>query len=137
LSGAVETGAHAHARWCAWAVAVEVRDDDRAAIELDHAEPPRHALAKEQLVAMPQHRFRNQITGTVLRAPIEAMREAGVAGFARRILHRCAIATDLQLEAVTGRRRGQPERDTAANARRQRRNTGPQDRVLARRPHQG
>ena len=121
LSGAVEIGDDAHARRRRRAVAMQMGDEDRSAIELDHAEPPRHALAIEQLVAVVEQRFGNEFAGAVLRAPVEPLRQADTAGLARRILHRAAIAADLQLETAARRRRGEPERDAAAQARRQRR----------------
>src|SRR5262245_53839420 len=111
-----------------------MRDDNRTAIELDHAKTPRHAFAKEQLETMPQHCLRNQITRATLLAPVEAMRKACITGFARRILDCSAFTTNLQLEATAGRGRRQSERDATANVRRQRRNAGTQDRVLAWRP---
>jgi hypothetical protein len=135
LSSTVEPRTYAHARRRRWAVAMQMRDNDRAAIELDYAETPWHAFAKEQLETLPQHCLRNQITRAILLAPVEAMGKAGITGFARRILDCSAFTTDLQLEAAAGRRRGQSERDTTANARRERRNARSQDRVLTRWPY--
>ena len=60
LSGPVEIGDDAHARRRRRAVAMQMRDDDGPAIELDEAEPPRHALAKEQFVAVMQQSFPKQ-----------------------------------------------------------------------------
>ena len=71
LSGAVEIGGNAHARRRRRAVAVQMGDDDRPAIEFDEAKPPRHALAIEQLVAVVEQRFGNELAAAVLRAPIE------------------------------------------------------------------
>ena len=98
MAGAVDMGAHAHARRCGRTVAVQVRDDDRTAIELDHAEPPRHAFAIKQFVAVVQRRVRDQLAAAILSPPIEPLRQANPAGFARRILHRPAIAADLQFQ---------------------------------------
>src|SRR5919204_116457 len=52
----------------------------------------RSAPAEEQLVAVAQQRLRDQLAGAILRAPIEPMRQAGVAGLARRILHGGTVA---------------------------------------------
>ncbi len=115
---------------------MHMRDDDRAAVELDDAEPPRHALAVKQFVAVMQRRFRNQFAGAILGTPVEPVRQAFAAGLARRILHRAAVAADLQFELTARRRGSQPERDAAAAAGRQRRDARAQDRIFARRPHQ-
>jgi len=78
-----------------------------------------------------EHRGREQLALGRLRFPVEPDREALLAGFARRILHRAAVAALLQLEAPERRRGGEAECDPAARGRRQRRHARAQDRVLA------
>ena len=58
-AGLIEPRAHPHARRRCAHVAVQVHDDGRAGIELHHAEPPGHALAKEDVVAVAQQRLRD------------------------------------------------------------------------------
>ena len=72
LAGAVDVGMDANPRRRTRAIAVQMRDHDWTAIEPDHAEPPRHALAIEQLIAVVQRRFRNQLARAVLRLSIRA-----------------------------------------------------------------
>ena len=117
----VEAGDDVHARRRRRAIAMQMGDHDRSAIELDHAEPPRHAFAVKQFVAVMQQRFGNELAGAVLRAPVEPLRQACAARLPRRILHCSAVAADLQFELAARRRGSKPKRDTAATARRQRR----------------
>src|SRR6185503_10219787 len=97
---------------------MEMRDHDRAAVEPDEAQPPRQALAKEKIVAVVEHRLREELAAFGLRLPIQENRQALLAGLARRILHRAAIAALLQL--------GEAERRAAARCRRQRGQPGAQ-----------
>src|SRR5882672_5521870 len=107
-----------------------MRDHRRAAIELHEAQPPRQALAKEQIVAVMEQRVGQKLTFLRLRLPVEAYRKALLAGLARRVLHRAAVAALLQLEAPERRRRGKPERDAAARRGRQRRQPRAQYRIF-------
>src|SRR6266850_8069573 len=106
-------------------------DHRRAAVELYESQPPRQALAEEKIVAVMEHRVGQELAFLRLRFPVEADRKALLAGLARRILHRAAVAALLQLEAPECRGGGESERDAAAPAGRQRRQPRPQDRVLA------
>src|SRR5437773_9114606 len=98
-----------------------MRDHSRAAVELHEAQPPRQALAEEKIVAVMEDRIGQELAFRLLRFPIEADGKAVLTRFARRILHRAAVAALLQLEAPECRRRGEAERDAAARRGRQRR----------------
>src|SRR4051812_46942721 len=109
-------------------------DHRRAAVELHEPQPPGQALAEEKIVAVMEHRRREELAFGRLRLPVEADRQAFLARLARRVLHRAAIAALLQLEASERGRRGEAERDAAARARRQRRLPRAQYRVFSLRP---
>src|SRR3979411_2851959 len=113
---------------------MQMGDDRGAAVELHQPEAPGQPLAKEKIVAVMEHRVREQLAFLRLRLPVEADGQALLARLARRILHRGAVAALLQLEAP-GRRRGrETEREATARGGRQRRQPRAQYRVLAFRP---
>src|SRR5260221_8334891 len=101
------------------------------ALELHQPEARVQPLAKEKIVAVMEHRVREQLAFLRLRLPVEADGQALLAGLARRILHGAAVAALLQLEAPERGSRRKAERDTAACRGRQRRQPRTQDRVLA------
>src|SRR2546422_6993268 len=107
-----------------------MRDHRRAAIEFHETQPPRQALAEEKIVAVMEHRIGQELAFLRLRLPVEPDRKAFLAGLARRVLHRAAIAALLQLEAPERRGRGEPKRDAAARRGWQRRQARARDRVL-------
>src|SRR5690349_4383049 len=110
---------------------MQMCDHRWAAIEFHEPQPPRQALAEEKVVAVMKHRVRKEFAPRRLLLPVQAQRQALLACFARRILHRAAIAALLQLEAAERRGGGEAKRNTAARGRRQRRHPSAQHRVLA------
>ena len=64
----------ANTRRRSYTIAMQMGDNDRAAIKPDDAEPPRHALTKKKLIAVVQGRFRKQFTRAVLDFPFEPLR---------------------------------------------------------------
>src|ERR1044071_6935610 len=98
---------------------MQMGDDGRTAGQLDQAEPPRQPLAEEKVVAVVQDGARKQFPLLRLRLPGPLNREALLARFSRRVLHRSASAALLQLEAAERRGGGEAERDAAARRRRQ------------------
>ena len=101
------------------------------ASRLHQAQPPRQALAEEQVVAVVQHGLAEQLALAALRAPLQPRRQAAVAGLARRVLHRAAVLAHLQFEAAFGGGRRHAERNAAARPRRQVHLPRAQHRVLA------
>ena len=99
-------------------VCVHISDDIDAAVEANHADAPRAALAKEQLLRNAQHGVGQKFAPAIVGPPHQPVREAGAADFSRRILHRIAVLTDLQFQLSARRGRGKSERDTAAHLRR-------------------
>jgi hypothetical protein len=130
-SGPVQPCADPHARRWIPDVAVQMCYDGRAAVEPDQPEPPRHALAEVEIVAVTQQRLRKQLPRAILLAPDQAVRQARLADLARRVLCGRAAPADLQLEASFGRRGRHAERDPAARPRRQRQLPCRDDRVAA------
>ena len=61
----------------------------------------------------------DEFARAVLRPPHEPQREALPARLLRRVMHRCAVAADLEREAPLRRKSGEPERHAAARGRRQ------------------
>src|SRR5690606_20337751 len=100
LSRAVEARADAHARRRIADPAVQVNDHRWPGVELHDADPPRQALAKEQVVAVPKHRGRQQAARAAVPAPSKRIRQAAGAAFTRRILDSAAVFAGLQFEAA-------------------------------------
>jgi len=99
----------ANPRRRSYTIAVQMGDHNGTAIKPDHAEPPRQALTIKKLIAVMQRRFRKQFTRAVLDFPLEPLRQADPARFARWILYGAAIAAGLELQpAACGRRYDDP-----------------------------
>ena len=131
LPGPIEPGRYPHRCRCVRTIAVQVRHHGGAGVQPHHAEPPGQTLAKEKIIAVPQNGFRNQLAGAILIAPLQPLGQAAMAGLARRVLHRLAVFTDLQLKAPQRGGGREAQRYTAATARRLRGLAGFKNRVLA------
>ena len=77
-------------------VAMQMRDHDRAGVELHGADPPRRAFAEIGIGRGLHRRLGDQRAAAIDIAERQPRRQAGRAGIARRIDHGAAIEADLQ-----------------------------------------
>ena len=91
-----------------------MHDDARPGVQPHHAEPPRQALAEKRIVAVPQHRFGDELAKTGLYAPFERVRETAMTHLPRRILNGAAFATARKLESPLRSSGGETQHYAAA-----------------------
>src|SRR5271167_1498134 len=96
---------------------MEMGDDDGAAVEAHKSRPPRMPLAEIEFAGHAPDRAGGDDAAAFHVAPFQSAGETVPADLARRILHRAAIAADLQHEPPLRSPNREPQRRPAARRR--------------------